>query len=110
MPKRKTHEDISRLLLGKSFSNVDKAMDWPARLMGRYHRRVLHTIPEGFIIGLLLTGNARGALAGALHVITDTVDSGAKKEIKKLTKNRGDGNCLKKRKRKTEKRNKHRCS
>ena len=105
MPKRKTHEDISRLLLGKSYSEVDIALDWPAKFMGCHHRKVLHTIPEGCIIGLLVTGDAKGAAAGALHVITDSVDSRAKKEIKNLTKNRGDGKCLKKRKPKKRKKN-----
>lgn len=98
MPKRKTHEDISRSLLGKSYSRVHIALDWPAKFMGCHHRKVLHTIPEGCIVGYLLTGDAKGAAAGALHVITDIVDSGAKKEIKNLAKNRGDGNCRKKRK------------
>jgi hypothetical protein len=98
MPKRKTHEDISRLLLGKSFSEVSIALDWPAKFMGCHHRKVFHTVHEGCIVGYLLTGDAKGAAAGALHVITDIVDSGVKKEIKNLTKNRGDGKWQKKRK------------
>lgn len=98
MPKRKTHGDINKLILGKPFSEVSAVMDLPARFLGCHHRKVLHTIPESCIIGLLLTGDAKGAAAGALHVITDIVDSGAKKEIKNLAKNRGDGNCRKKRK------------
>jgi hypothetical protein len=98
MPKRKTHEDISLLLLGKKFSKVHKVMDSPSKVLGRRHRIVLHSIPEGLTIGLLLTGEVKGAAAGVLHIITDVVDSGAKKAIKKLIINRGDKNWLVERK------------
>jgi hypothetical protein len=98
MPKRKTHEVISRLLLGQSYPNVDRGLDWPVKFMGRSHRKLFHTIPESIIIGLLLTGDVKGAMAGVLHVVTDTVDSGAKKKIGKLINNRSDKGCRKKRK------------
>ena len=104
MPKRKTHDDISMLFLGKPFSNVNKTLDLPAKVLGGSHRRLLHTIPESFMVGLLLTGDVNGGISGVLHVIVDAVDSGAKKEIKNLTKNRGEKIAKKKEKTHQEKR------
>ena len=37
-------------------------------------------------MGVLLTGDLNGGIAGILHVITDTVDSSTKKEVKKIIK------------------------
>ena len=98
MPKRKIHEDIDILLLGKPFSNVNATLDWPAKVLGGSHRKALHTIPEGFIAGLILTGELNGAFAGVLHILVDAAESSGKKEIKKLIKNRRERNCRKKRK------------
>jgi hypothetical protein len=103
MPRRKIHKDVSLIVLGKSFPEVDKVLDLPAKFMGASHRKVLHSIPEGVILGLLLTGDFDGAMAGALHVIVDVVDSGAKKEIRNFAKNRGDTNVGKKEKEKPKK-------
>lgn len=86
------------MLLGQSYPIVDAGLDWPVRLMGSSHRKLFHTLPQAFVIGLILTGDVEGGIAGVLHVITDNVDSDAKKEINKLIKNRGDVNCRKKRK------------
>jgi hypothetical protein len=91
LPKRRTHKDVSLIVLGKAFPEVDKFMDWPSTVLGPSHRKVLHTIPQGFIVGLILTGDFGGAAAGVLHVIIDVADSGFKKEIRKLTKKGGEG-------------------
>jgi hypothetical protein len=88
MPKRPTHDDINVLLLGKPFSNVSQALDLPAKFFGGSHRRFLHTVPEAFIVGILLTGDVDGGIAGVLHVLIDTADSRGKKEIKKIVKKR----------------------
>jgi len=105
MPKRKTHEDISILFLGKPFSRVNRTLDLPVKVLGGSHWKLLHTIPESFIVGLLLTGNINGGISGVLHVFVDAVDSCAKKEIKKLIKNRGEKNCQKERKNARRKKN-----
>jgi hypothetical protein len=97
MPRRKTHEDISIFFLGKPFSSVNKTLDLPVKVLGRSHRKLLHTIPEGFLVGVLLTGNIDGGISGVLHVVVDIVDSSVKKEMKKLIKNRGEKDCRKER-------------
>ena len=85
-PKRKTHENISRIFLGKPFSKVNKTLDLPSKFLGKSHRKLLHSGPESFIVGVLLTGDLQGGFAGVLHVIADAVDSGAKKKMKKIMK------------------------
>jgi len=105
MPKRKMHENVAKLVLGQSYPIVDAGLDWPVKLMGGSHRKLFHTLPQAFIIGLILTGDVKGGIAGVVHVITDNVDSGAKKEMSKLIKNRGEKVCRKKRKQKRRKKN-----
>jgi hypothetical protein len=107
MPKRKTHDDISLLLLGKPFSNVSKTLDLPAKFLGGSHRRLLHSVPESFIVGVLLTGELDGGIAGILHVVVDATDSSAKKEIRKLIRKGGGRACPKK---KTTQKRKNPCS
>jgi hypothetical protein len=93
MPRRKTHEDISIFFLAKPFSNVKRTLDLPVKVLGRSHRKLLHTIPESFLIGVLLTGELDGGISGVLHVVVDAVDSNAKKEVRKLIRNRGERDC-----------------
>jgi hypothetical protein len=106
MPKRKTHEDISRILLGKSFGIVDKTIDYPVKFLGGSHRKVFHSIPQAFLLGLVLTGDVKGAISGVLHVATDLLDTTGKKEIKKLIKKGGEINGRKKTEKKGNKKEK----
>ena len=99
MPRRKTHEKISKLLLGVSYPEIDKTLDLPVIIVGSSHRKYLHTFPEAIATGLLLTGTLKGAAYGTLHVFVDKIDTAAKKEVNKLT--RGETKCQKKRKQKT---------
>jgi hypothetical protein len=90
MPRRKTHGKISWALLGKSFPEVDMVLDFPSRFLGRSHRRVLHTLPEAFLVGLIVSGQAEGGISAAVHVLTDLVDSVAKKQIGNIIENGGE--------------------
>ena len=107
MPKRKTHDDINLLFLGKRFSEVNQAMDLPAKVVGASHRKFLHSMPEAFLLGVLFTGDVNGGIGGVLHVIVDSVDSSSKREFKKIIKKVGENECQKKKKitRKRKKRN-----
>ena len=107
MPKRKTHDDVNRFLLGKAFSNVNKTLDLPSKFLGASHRKLLHSVPESFIVGVLLTGDLDGGVAGILHVIVDSADSTAKKEIRKLIRKGGGRACPKE---KTTQKRKKSCS
>jgi hypothetical protein len=88
MPRKKTHEDVTVLLLGESFSKIHELLDWPSKVLGPSHRKVLHSLPEAVAVGLILTYKVEGALAGALHVVTDVVDAGVKNEIRKIVRTR----------------------
>ena len=105
MPQRKTHEKIEKLILGRPFGAVDAGLDSPVKLLGRSHRKVLHSIPEAVVVGFVLGGGVRGAAAGVLHILADTAESGVNKKINKLTKNRGETKFRKKRKQKGRKKN-----
>jgi hypothetical protein len=100
LPKRRTHEKISELLLGKSFGQVDAFLDFPSKILGGSHRRVMHTIPQAFLVGLILSQEAKGGVSGALHVIVDIVDSAAKKQIDDIIKKGDEINVRKKTKKK----------
>lgn len=103
MPKRKIHESVTKLLLGQSYTHVDEIIDFPVKFLGPSHRKLFHTLPESFLLGLLMSGEIRGGLAGLLHVLTDNIDSNTRKEINKLFNNRGDRNCRKKRQKRRKK-------
>jgi len=100
MPKGKTHEYICRMVLGKSYPMVDKVLDLPVVFLGRNHRKLFHSIPEAVILGLILTGHLNGSIAAVLHTTTDSVDSYAKRKIKRLTKNGGEEKIGRKEKKK----------
>jgi hypothetical protein len=106
MPKNRTHGKISKLLLGKSFPEVDKALDFSSRVLGRSQRRVLHTLPEAILVGLIVSGQAKGCVSGAVHVIVDMVDSVAKKQISNKIENGGEINGRKKTEKKGNKKEK----
>ncbi len=70
MPERYVHEKISRILLGKKYSEVHKIIDYPVKYLGRKHRILFHDILTASLIGFSIYGY-NGALAGILHLITD---------------------------------------
>jgi hypothetical protein len=105
MPKRRTHEKIAKLLLGKSYPNVDIVIDLPSKFLGSSHRRIFHTPLEAALIGLFLSGDIRGAADGVLHILVDAVESSVNRELLKLTETGGIRKYQKKRKQKRRKKN-----
>jgi hypothetical protein len=87
LPSRRTHGKISKLLLGKSFPQVDAALDSASQYMGKSHRRVLHAPLEAIVVGLLVSLEAKGAASAAVHVLTDMLDAVAKRQIDNVIKN-----------------------
>ena len=84
MPKHSTHKAVSKLLLGQSYPSVDQTIDSAAKFLGSSHRSLLHTYPEGFVVGVLVSHSVRGGVAGCLHVLVDQVDSHSKGLVKRL--------------------------
>lgn len=75
MPNHKKHAQICQKVLGKSYSEVDMALDWPVRFAGRGHRRYFHSVFESFVIGSLVTLDLKGGFAAVIHVLVDATDS-----------------------------------
>jgi len=57
---------------------VDRAIDWPVRFIGLSHRKIFHSYPEAFIIGVLSSQSFLGGFGGCLHVLLDNVDRSSK--------------------------------
>lgn len=71
MPKHKKHQYIAKLILGKSYPEVDRIIDFPYRLFGRKHRRFFHNRDEAILLGTIASSDSKGGLAGLLHILTD---------------------------------------
>ncbi|RLJ01898.1 MAG: hypothetical protein DRP10_02910 [Candidatus Aenigmatarchaeota archaeon] len=83
MPNRREHEKISKILLGKTCTKTHQMMDYPAKYLGKKHRKFFHNNPlEAMAIGQIADGDA---MCGYLHYKLDTDKEFAKK-IKKWIK------------------------
>jgi hypothetical protein len=71
LPGHKAHRYADKLMFGKSFPKVHKAIDFPYIIYKRSHRKYFHTYKEALPIGYMITGEAKGALSGAFHVWLD---------------------------------------
>jgi hypothetical protein len=78
LPNHNVHGTVSKLVLGRSYPSVDKAVDWPVRFLGASHRRLFHTVPESFIIGIISSQSLEGGISGIVHVILGHADSRSK--------------------------------
>jgi hypothetical protein len=81
MPRKNTHKKISKIVLGRDYGEVDALIDWPVRFLGKSHRKLNHTLVEAIVIGFLASGEARGAAAGALHIVVDVASTFLNKQI-----------------------------
>jgi hypothetical protein len=83
LPKHSTHKAVSKLVLGKSYPSVDKALDWPVRFLGPSHRKMFHSYSEAFVVGIFTEG-LEGGTAACIHVFLDQVDNRSKGLLKCL--------------------------
>lgn len=107
MPNKDMHSLFSKMIFGKYFGKIDKAIDSPAWTpvphinangdlviapMGPNHRQMFHTPLEAAVIGMLINHEnpIEGAIAGLFHVAFDKVFDGlhdvANKQVKKVRK------------------------
>jgi len=75
LPKHQTHRFVDKLLLGKTYGDIHKAIDLPFPILRRKHRRIFHSLPEAYLVGTLVSLDLRGGLAGLLHIWLDTTCS-----------------------------------
>ncbi len=84
MPKHRTHRYVSRLFLGKPFSEVHRLIDEPYIFLGRKHRQMFHTPVEAYFMGCSASEDPDAGMAGFLHVWLDEMCSKDKKFKKQL--------------------------
>jgi hypothetical protein len=81
IPRHSIHRAFERAVLGRSYGDVDRAIDLVGIASVRGHRRYLHTPAEAFAVGYAMHG-LRGGASGLLHVLLDYIESDMRKKIK----------------------------
>jgi len=83
LPEHKLHRYFDEILLGKSYSEVHRAIDRPYVFLRGKHRRIFHTPKEACVVASLASPDPQAGLAGFLHVWLDKKCS-KDKNFKKL--------------------------
>ena len=74
MPSHEEHRRITKLLLGKEYPEVHSHKDAPVKKLGSRHRILRHD-PLTNLALAAKSGDPGAFVAGALHDVTDAVDS-----------------------------------
>jgi len=75
MPDHRTHRAICRLLLGRSYSDVDKFLDSTYPISGRKHRQDwVHSVYGALIYAILNDWDEKRFLAGLIHLMLDELE------------------------------------
>jgi len=83
LPPHRSHNYVDKLLFGRSYPRVHKAIDQPCFVLGRKHRRLFHTPEDAYIMGSLASSDQWGGLVGLTHIWLDKKCS-EDKEFKKV--------------------------
>jgi len=88
MSTHKSHRRTSKALTGDEHDEVNKALDWPAHVVGPGHRRYLHDPITAPIVGTLAakaagTDPVGGAVAATAHVVQDRASSAIRRATPK---------------------------
>jgi len=70
MPDHRLHRKVERLILNTDLKDVHVALDMPAMLGVKGHRRFFHDPVSAALIGYALHGSG-GALSALLHIALD---------------------------------------
>jgi len=84
LPSRRTHNIITKKLLGKTFDQIHAYKDQPAKTLGKAHRIVRHDHATNVMLGLK-NRSVQAYVAGELHDLTDQAVSKAKTNLAKTT-------------------------
>jgi len=74
------HDKINRMLLGKDYDWLNKAVDYPSRLLGPLHRMLFHDPRVDPVLTLLVTGDPEAMIAHYIHIETDRFFTRLKKK------------------------------
>lgn len=80
MPSRRVHNNINRILLGRDYDWLNKAVDQPSRLLGPLHRMLFHDPHVDPLLTLLVTGDPDAMIAHYIHIKTDQFFTRLKKK------------------------------
>ncbi len=72
MPSHEVHSLISKALFGKSYREVDRAIDRPYKFLGRKHRKLFHDPISASVISY---ARCRSPFPGLLHIYLDEICS-----------------------------------
>lgn len=71
MSSRRVHDLINKLILGKSYDEVNALIDWPYKIIGPRHRKYFHDIKTTPLVIAAIARDPKAGLAAALHIFTD---------------------------------------
>jgi hypothetical protein len=71
MPGHKVHRFFAKIMLGRAYPEVDKAIDRPYAILGRRHRIIFHTPLEAYFMGSTATLDPKGGWIALLHIWLD---------------------------------------
>jgi hypothetical protein len=71
MPSRKIHNLINRLILGKSYDDINRFIDLPYLWLGGRHRKYFHDLKTTPALIALIKKDLRAGLAAVLHILAD---------------------------------------
>jgi hypothetical protein len=83
MPEHSIHDFTCNVAFWRTFKQVDDALDWWVRILGRKHRKVFHDIISAPIVGAVVSKSWEGAAAAGLHILIDEVCSKNKRALAK---------------------------
>ena len=81
IPQHSVHRAFERAVLGRSYGDIDRAIDLVGIANVRGHRRYLHTPMEAFAVGYAMHG-LKGGASGLLHILLDYTESDMRRKTK----------------------------
>ncbi len=89
MPGHEVHKFFERLLLGKVYPEVHRAIDRPYLIFGKKHRALFHDPFSAYMMVSMTSSDPKASLAGLWHIWLDekcSQDRKFKRDIEWATK------------------------
>jgi hypothetical protein len=71
MPSHKLHKYVDKLMFGKAYPEVHKALDKPCFWLGKKHRILFHDPLSAMILAYKASNDSYGWLSGYMHTWLD---------------------------------------
>jgi len=79
MPSRRVHNLLNKLILGKSYNDVNRFIDLPYLWLRGKHRIYFHDLKTTPALIALLKGDPKAGLAAIIHILADKTFKNKKK-------------------------------